>query len=185
MTFKYSSYTDSGTPQFTHVDDELSIICAPGDRGRWLCDSQEPAIPGQKLILKVQVQTKGAEDFCASIFITWWKNEAGFILHSSQFVAEICGTQEIFRQIEHKFTVPEGVRPPRIDLRSWSAAGTSHFKALQITADDEPPVDPPDPPIVPPGCQLTIDLSLHTIIWRVTASEESITALRIPKEVSS
>lgn len=184
--FTYTPHTDSGSPEFTHINDELSIICQPGDRGRWLCDWQEPLTPGSTHALTLNVRTTGPEDFRASLFLVWWKDEPGFVVHDTEFIAEVPAPQDPALPIHFEFTVPEGVRPPRVDCRAWSAAGNAHFSNLQIapaTTPPDPPI-PPDPDPVPPAHQLTIDLQLNTVTWRVTANEDSITALRIPEETT-
>ena len=181
MTFQFTPHSDAGSPDFTHIDNELSIICEPGDRGRWLCDWQEPVEAGQELELFLQVRTTGPEDFRASVFLVWWKEEPGFVVHDTEFISEIPAPTENYLTIRYPFTVPAGVRPPRVDCRAWSAAGNAHFADLAIVPAHEPPPEPPQPPDpVPPAHQLTIDLNLNTCTWRVTANEDSITALRIP-----
>ena len=175
----WKPHIDNGSPTFVQTDVDLQIVCEPGDRGRWLGSYVEPIKAGQELTLLAQARTAQPEDTCSTLIIVFWKNEPGFVLHSSIHVGEVCGTTDDFKQFIQKFAVPPGVKSLRVDLRAWSGAGTTVFRDVRIT-EAEPPDDPPDDP--PPGTQLSIDLDLESVTWRVTASEESVTALRIERE---
>lgn len=175
----WKPYTDSGDPSFVQTDIEYQIICAPGDRGRWLGEYIEPIKAGQQLTILAKARSASPEEICSSLLLVWWKNEPGYVLHSTEHFGEICGSMPDFQQFLHNFTVPEGVKSLRIDLRAWAGPGTSIFKEISIIPTPEPD---PDPDPIPPDHQLSIDLDLNTVTWRITASEESVTALRIPRE---
>ncbi len=175
----WKSYIDDGSPTFVQSDDDMQIVCAPGDRGRWLGSYLEPLKAGQELTLLAQARSASPIDNPATILVIFWANEPGLVFHSSLFVGETAGSMPDFKQFVYKFSVPAGVKSLRIDLRAWSGAGSFIFKDVRITEAESPPPPPPPPPT---GHQLSIDLDLETIIWRITASKESVTALRIAKE---
>jgi hypothetical protein len=177
----WKTYTDSGYPAFVQSDEEMSIVCGKGDRGRWLGDHLEPLIAGDKLTVMAQARSSAAEDVCATLLLVWWKNEPGYVFHSSEHFGEVCGQSTEFKQFVYDFVVPKDVKQLRIDLRAWSGAGTSVFKDIRVVKTEEPD---PDEPTIPPDHQLTISLDLVTVRWRITASVDSVTALRIPREES-
>ena len=177
----WRTYTDSGYPNFTQTDNGMSIVCGPGDRGRWLGNYLDPIAAGDKLTVFAQAKSTGADDSCSTMLLVWWKNEPGLVFHSSVHIGEVCGIQQEFEQFELDFIVPDDVKALRIDLRAWSGAGTFDFKDVVIKPTVEAPPDPPEPPEPPkPPYSLTIDLDLETVIWRITANVDSVTALRIP-----
>jgi hypothetical protein len=182
MTISFKSHIDDGDPSFIRSDSEFQIVCEPGDRGRWLGDYLEPLEFGKEMTILAQMRTSCPEETCGTILLTWWKNEPGMVLHSVENAGEMCGTQTNFKQIIYNFRVPHDVKLLRIDLRAWGGAGTRIWRDIRLVPKDEP--DPPLPTPDPPGPDemLTVDLDLVNVKWRITASRESVTALRIVPE---
>ena len=183
MTISFKSHSDRGDPSFVQSDNEFQIVCKPDDKGRWLGDYLQPLEYGKEMTLLAQMRTSCPPEVCGTILLTWWKNEPGMVLHSVENAGEMCGTHTEFRQFIYSFHVPTGVKLLRLDLRAWGGSGTRIFKDISIIPKEEtepPPPPPPDPP--GPDEMLTVDLDLVTVKWRITASRESVTALRIVPE---
>jgi hypothetical protein len=174
MTLTYKAHTDSGSPKFEQVDGDYQITCKPGDRGRWLATYQDPLEYNQKLTLRVSVRTQQPDDVCSSVIIIWWKNEPGYVFDSADHVGEECGRSGEFKNFVHHFSVPANIKELRIDLRAWAGAGTSIFKDISIQPTIDPPPDPPD------EVMMVMDFDFIDMKWRVSATRDAVTALRIP-----
>ncbi len=177
----WKPYTDRGEPKFIQSDDTMTIVNAPDDRGRWLGTFLEPLKQGDQYTILAQARRSGPEGTASFILLTWWENVPGMVLDSVENVAEINGIEEDFKQFVYHFTVPGGVKLLRVDLRAWSGPGNTEFKDVRIVPRTDPP-DPPDPPTPGPDEQLTVNLDFVDIIWRITASRETVTAHRIVRE---
>jgi len=177
MTISFNSRTDAGDPTFTRTDDDFTIVCAPGDKGRWLGDYLDPIKPGQELTFLAQARSSAPDDVCSTITLYWYANEPGYVVHSRIHIGEICGAMDDFKHFIHTLTVPEGVKSLRIDLRSWSGAGTATFRDVRILQAEPPPPPPPSD-----DKMISVNIDFDTVTWRITASKETVTAHHMPKD---
>ncbi len=177
MTLNFTPITDSGSPHLSKSADNTYVIIANGvnDRGRWVADFQEPVNAGAKFTISGKVYTTAP---LLRVSLVWIANLPGEQIHSVEQAVEIgpAGPDDP-APFEHIFAVPPGVKKLRVELRGRSGSGLYEFQDIEIKELADNPPDPPEEPQMQ-----TISLIIGKTRWRITASEESITFLKLDHE---
>lgn len=142
MSLTFRAHADQGEPLFYDDPDEglLGVQIARGARGRWLADWSGAAAPGQSLVLSGALRTALAAGE-AEVVVVFWRDEPGWILHSTRRAFALSGQQEGFTPFASSFAVPEGVKGLRVDVRAWTGSGVVEARGLALRVDESGPQD--------------------------------------------
>lgn len=176
----FVSMIDGGNPNFSHDDSGTYAIINGSDldKGRWVHDFLEPLNYGDQYKIKGRVSTTAP---LARVSLVWIANMPGEQVHSVEHAAEQGpGDPQDFEFI---FPVPSGVKALRIELRGRAGSGLYEFQNIELVQlQDEPDPDPEPGPDPEPDMSKTLSIIIGKTRWRITASEQSITFLKLDHE---
>lgn len=143
MSLTFRPHTDQGAPRFYRGAEEpalLGLEIKRGERGRWLADA--PAPPGLSLTLSGALRP-ALSDGEAEVVLVFWRDEPGYVLHSTQRAFALAGTRAEFTPFAYCFAPPPGVKGLRVDVRAWTGSGVVEARGLALREDETPDAPPP------------------------------------------
>ena len=174
MSLPFVTRVDQGSPDLSSLDGVFSIINPTAqDKGRWLAEFQEPLVFGKEYTLSGRVKTTAAR---LRVSLVWLANVPGKQIHAVEHAVDLPGPVADYQDFTYQVVVPSGVKMLQIELRGRSGAGLYEFKDIALVETNPEPAPAEEPSM------LTLSVIVGKVRWRITASEESITFLRLNHE---